>query len=129
MAFIVIAVEDPGPPSLTFGDVLVIGAVLVIAGFVVYGLSQEAIGRYRAWKADREEFREWRRARDDEQSEEAEDEILQSDIVTPTAVAVPASTPPPINQDALAFAVFWASLANLSHGTTRNTGSPDVPLS
>jgi len=59
------ASEEPAG-TLTGTDILLIAALLVAAGFIIYGLSQEAIAKYRTWKADREEFREWQRSRDAE---------------------------------------------------------------
>jgi hypothetical protein len=118
------AAEEPAS-SLTFGDVILIGALLVIAGLVIYEVSQVAIDKYRAWKADREEFHEWRRVRDAEQSEFTEDDSTAPDIAVPTAVNQSSSVPsPPIDQDAFASSAFWANLARAARMSTQSPAAP-----
>jgi hypothetical protein len=63
--------EEPAC-SLSVADILLIAALVVAAGFVIYELSQAAIEKYRGWKADREEFHAWQRARDAGQNHLAE---------------------------------------------------------
>lgn len=81
--------------SLTAADMVLIGAMVVAAGFIIYALSQVAIEKYQAWKTDREEFRKWQRTRNDR-----DDQPTQAcdkpglNVVSLTAVIPPPAVPP-----------------------------------
>ncbi len=83
--------EAPASP-ITITDILIITALVVAAGFIIYELSQAAIEKYRAWKADREEFREWQHARTAGENQPGQDDNCDSAEVT---VVVAALTPIP----------------------------------
>lgn len=109
--------EEPAS-ALTAADILIIAAVLVAAGYIIYELSQAAIEKYRTWKTDRTEFREWQRAHNPEENEPDQDGSSRSaEAISPTAVTQPTAAPPHIPAG-VAFPFLMAYYANM----------PQVPL-
>jgi predicted GIY-YIG superfamily endonuclease len=91
------APEEPAS-SVTAADILFLGALIIAAGFIIYEVSQVAIDKYRAWKADREEFRQWQRTRDADENQTAQARDRPGpDVISPTAVIRPAAAPDPLN--------------------------------
>lgn len=58
-------IEDDAEPEATLSaeDLFLFLVLAAVAAYVLYRLSQAAMARYRAWKVDRAEFREWQRTR------------------------------------------------------------------
>jgi hypothetical protein len=120
--------EEPAD-LLSVGDILLIAALIVAAGFVIYELSQAAIEKHRAWKADREDFRAWQCTRDAEQNDPVEDgkPLMAADVITPTAVTRPVSLPSG-SLDSMAFAALYANLYRPASGNcTSSIPSPTRP--
>jgi predicted GIY-YIG superfamily endonuclease len=103
--------EEPGTP-VTAADVLLIGALIIAVGFIVYEISQVAIEKYQGWKADRQEFRQWRDTRNGKENQASPGcDTPDAGIVSPTAVIPPtASSPDPLNR--AAFISIMALYAN-----------------
>jgi predicted GIY-YIG superfamily endonuclease len=54
---------DEPTPALTAADIVAAALIVIVVGYMIYELSQAAIAKYRTWKAERDEFREWQRIR------------------------------------------------------------------
>ena len=90
------AIDEPDS-TLTAADVLLTAALLIAAGFIIYELAQVGIEKYRTWKADREQFREWQRARvagDDLSGRDGNDSATST---IPPSVMTQPPTPSPAN--------------------------------
>lgn len=113
--------------TLTAADIILIAALAVAAGIIIYQMSQAAIEKYRAWKADRDEFREWQNARRAEKNEPGHDDSSPGDqVVSPTAVLRPAAAPPG-GLTGAAFTGAMAFYANMPRPADRSRSSAPPP--
>lgn len=89
---------EPEAPEVALNaeDILVALVLLVAAGYMLYKLTQGGVAKYRAWKADHDEFREWQRIRALPAPSEPWEEINPSTsaAVAPVAVAPRPTSPP-----------------------------------
>jgi hypothetical protein len=93
-----LAADEPGT-ALSPEDIIAAGMLILAAGYMLYTLSQAAIAKYRAWKADHDEFRAWQRARP------AEDHAPSSQASPPLAVTSVKPVPLP---EAIGYAALFA---------------------
>lgn len=119
------APEEPAS-TLTAADIILTAALAVAAGIIVYELSHAAVEKYRAWKADRDEFREWQNARRAEKNEPGHDDSTPSDeVVSPTAILRPTTAPPGNLTGAALLGVmaFYANMPRAADGS-RSSAPP-----
>jgi predicted GIY-YIG superfamily endonuclease len=109
----------PGEPDGTISgaDILLIAALVIAAGLMIYQVSKVAIERYRVWKADREEFREWRRSRSPEEKEFSQEDDPRVDITSPVVATQPTIDALDNRIGVAALMAFYANMHNSADGS------------